>query len=98
MTDLDWLEMDEGHLAKVKMAMAEAGFPDAKLRLAPAMNGQMDIWLDDSSGDTEMYAFWKALQVSAVPTTCFECWNRHVTNLCEMFAVPFTEDCGRDRT
>ena len=98
MTDLEWLEMDEEYLAKVRMAMAEAGYPDAKLRLAPARNGQMDIWLDMTKDHKEFAAFWQALQVCAIPTCCFECWREHLPQLCEMFAVPFTKDCGRDRT
>ena len=91
---LDPSEHDpEQTMLKVKMALAEAGHPNAEVFISWE-TGMYDLQVMLSS--CPMEAFWKALQVVGVPSLCYECWIR-ASYRCEAYGVLFTRDCGRER-
>ena len=84
----------EDDLERVRMALAEGGFPNAVLVLAPSsfQPGLISIRADPMFVTAE--AFWQALQVARLESSCWRCWCDKKAE-CQAIGQFFVQDCGR---
>ena len=61
----------EERVERVKMALAEAGYPDA----SPWIVAEVDDRVHSFITDTPMDVWWRALAVSGEVETCWPCWS-----------------------
>lgn len=78
------------HVARMRAALAEAGYPDAQVRIGPR-SGEVEFLNGTVPGELA----WKAATIAGAPGRCFACFQAAHTPCA---SHPFRgEDCGAER-
>lgn len=87
----------EQKVERVKMALTEAGFPDATVRLVCVGRASVRVIGRASTGLTPRIV-WRAFTVAGCNVPCWECFRVHAeTGLWSGCAERRVEDCGIER-